>query len=503
MSASVTQLIATTAVDTFLTSGSTASFWLNTPATYAVFAIDHREVQTEAYSTCLSGKTFTIDRVGDYIKSCILKIVGPGLKNMADTSNAVVLPGQAPGRSVTAGHYEASGGAGAADTALGHVVKTVSPNVNAINNEADISARYANFFPCCCVSSAKWNVGSNTVDELQSEDVQLFYECFASLVPKRSLNCGSKAERTRMAMHDECVWFVDLPFFFSVNPGACFSLIGATFSNLQLKLTLVDPTTLIENYSKNSKITALTLGDGSAQRAVNTMKYTATASSSSANQPAVADYSVTLILGYVFVGTDERNARLNASEDVLIIQHQQMTPSTTSAIAPATANTAGPVSFNMSFEHNFPVACQMLLPAWSARKDYGEGNCYYGDVDANHRSAACPEGLPHHLLDNIDLSFNNNSRQEAMPSLFYTELQHMMHSAKVPDMNHVYMYSYGLQHPYTGAASGSANYSRIDSIKATGTLNHPGYGTVQIKSSVISYNLISFSGGTLIIRFAS
>lgn len=484
-SSNVTQVIAQTAVDGFLTQNATESYFLSKVNKYAVFSCDTENIEAK---TIVAGQQlkFAIPRHGDLINGVTLKITGPGLENKAATTNHIIVPGTAQlGASHATTHaensYAAAGSAGA-------VVKTPSSgDVESVNSPNDCAARYCDFFAAQVVSNVRFVAGGQEVDRVTGNHIQIFYSAFSHLVPKRCVNHGSKYERARMALRTECSWYVDVPFYFCVNNAHAWNLLATNFSSLELQVTCRSPLTCIENYSAN--MTTFTLeGSAGAPTAVSTLKF------GTAVAPAVADYSVAVLLSYVYIGQDERNARLSESRDQLILQHQE-------AQSIATFTSAGSLA-NREISFNFPVACQTLLPVWTARADNGEKGCFMGAVNRKRVSAEHPEGMPDHLLTAIAIKFNNNVRQESEGGLYFTELQHYTHGERIPEDNHIYTYNYGLYSPYSGNPSGSANYSRIDRVTCDLTCAWTS-GTVDVHAFATSYNVMNFANGTVTLRFAS
>ena len=481
-SANVTQTVAQTAVDGFLTRNATESFFLSKTQKYAVFSCDTENVEAK---TLVAGTAlkFDIPRHGDLIRGVTLKITGPGLENKAATSNKIIVPGTAQlGASHASTHAENSYAA-AGD---GNVVKTPSSgNVESVNSPNDCAARYCDFFGAQVVDNTRWLAGGQEVDRITGNHIQIYFSAFSHLVPKRSLNHGSKYERGQMALRETCVWYIPLPFYFCNNQNA-WNLLATNFSSLQLEVTCVSPLTCIENRSTN--MSTFTLETSGSADAISTYKFGTEVA------PAVADYSVAVLLSYVYIGQDERNARLSEQRDQLILQHQEA-----KSIAQFTSATT---LNNREINFNFPVACQTLLPVWSARADNGEKGCFMGAVNRKRVSAEHPEGMPDHLISSLTLKFNNNTRQQAEDGHYYSELQPYMHGERIPEHNHLYMYSYGLYSPYSGNPSGSANYSRIDRVTADIACAWTS-GTVDVHAYATSYNVVHFANGTCTLRFAS
>lgn len=486
-SSNVTQNVALTAVDSFITVNATESFFLSKTQKYAVFSCDTENVEAK---TMVVGNPlkFAIPRHGDLINRVTLKITGPGLQNQGNSK--VFVPGTALAAFTDAAALHEGNGVAGAATVEDRVTKTPSSgNVESVNSDNDFCARYCDFFGAQVVDNARWIAGGQEIDRITGNHIQIYFSAFSHLVPKRCLNHGSKAERARMALRTECTWYVPLCFFFCVSNAHAWNLLATNFSSLELQVTCISPLTCIENYSAN--MATFTVGAGGSpatSAAVSTQKF------GTAAAPAVADYSVAVLLSYVYIGADERNARLSESRDQLILQHQE-------ARSIATFTSAGSLA-NREVSFNFPVACQTLIPSWDVRADAGEKGCFMGAVNQKRCSAEHPEGMPDHLLSSVAIKFNNNLRQEGEGGLYYTELQHYMHGERIPEHNHIYTYNYGLYSPYSGNPSGSANYSRIDRVTCDLTCAWTS-GTVDVHALATSYNVINFSNGTVTMRFAS
>lgn len=491
-SASVTQNVALTAMDNYLTTGSSESFFISSIQKYAVFSLCNETVETQDWAANRE-LSWEIPRHGDYLKHLTLVYDGPGLQNEAGA--VIMVPGSVQGGEddAAARHHESSDSEKAGVDAAGAIVKTCAVADPAVDRVSDLCARYCNFFTCQVIQKARFLCGSQEIDSLTGTHCQIFYSSFIGLVPKRSLNVGSRYERAQMALQDTCRWYITLPFYFCCEPHLTWNMLASNFSSMYLKVTFGNPTSYIENLNTNTNLTAFSRRDGTGGSNIDivTKKY------GSAAAPALSDYTVSLMCGFVYIGSDERNARLSETRDQLILQHQiHESLYTCTSASDATAS-------GKELDANFPVALQTFIPRWSVREDMNQRGDFTGKVNAQRICAELPDGMPEHLLTDLEIKFNGNVKQEAQHSLYFTELQHQMHSVRVPEYNHIYLYSYALFSPYSGNASGTANYSRIDKIKASFKVNYPGSGTVVVDALQTSYNLINFTGGTVTLKFAS
>lgn len=479
-SAAYTGILATTAVDSYMTVGSSESFFVGSSQKYAQFQMTHVISNLETMSG--NAKNITIERDGDYLAGLAVIIKGPGLKSIVTGEpGAPLCPGVGPGsRAESVARYPASD------------ASTTGTHANAIANDSrpfDVCPRYCDFAPCHMIGSAALKIGNIEFDNLKGEHIAAYYQSFAEIVPREMLNAGGRDERSRIAARTNVQFIVPLPFSFFTAYSKTLNLLGITYNTLTLTLTMVDPTTCIENLA-----TGVTMHNaGDADTALISGKYSAPTSA-----PVLADYEVGLLSTYVYVTQSEREARLNETADVLILQHQINESLFTDA-----ASGANVTSKDLNF--NFPVHALFFCPVAAERAASGEKGCYLGKESKFRMSADNINGMPAKLLSKISLNVNNQLRIENDLQHFYTDFTHQRHSLQQnQNRNHMYLYSFGLHSPYQGDPNGSLNFSRLSSVKASFTLGSFGgdYGTVSCNVLALSWNVMNLNGGSATLRFS-
>lgn len=483
-SAAYTQILATTAVDSYLSVGSTESFFVGSSQKYATFALTH--VKSNQQTMSANAQSITIERDGDYLAGIAVFIKGPGLQVKIDSD--VARPGVAPG-GVANFQYPAT-----AELKTG--VTNTNPNAIAnVSRKWDICPRYCNFAPCHMIQSAELKIGNVVMDTLVGEHIAAFYQTFCEVSPPEMLNAGGRYDRARMALRPQVEFIVPLPFSFFTSYSKTLNLLAISYNTLVLNLTMVDPTTRIENLLKDGT-NPIQFSDNASpatDKAVGDATKFGTAVA-----PAIGDYQVGLLSTYVYVSQEERQARLNETSDVVFLQHQISQDIFTGAASGSNQN-----SLDLNF--NFPVHALMFCPRPSNRVAAQEVGCYLGNESVNRMSADNVDGWADKILANITVLVNNQERVNTGLRNFMTDFTHQRHAVRQPTHhNHMYLYPFGLHSPYLGDPSGSLNFSRLASCKANfalGTLTN--LGTISCNVLGLNWNIVNFSGGSATLRFSS
>ena len=488
-SAAYTQILATTAVDSYLSVGSTESFFVGSSQKYATFALTH--VKSNQNTMNANSQSITIERDGDYLAGIAVYITGPGLHTQLSTGSPATLntarPGVRPAKENIQDYPSALNyNAGSHDNAIANV-----------SRQFDVCARYCNFAPCHMIKSAELKIGNVVMDTLVGEQVAAYYQSFCEVAPPEMLNAGGRYDRARMALRDNVEFIVPLPFSFFTSYSKTLNLLAISYNTLVLNLTMVDPTTRIENSKAASS--ALTFED--LATTPNTYAVTDATKYGTSVAPAIGDYQVGLLSTYVYVSQEERQARLNETSDVVFLQHQISTDIFTGADSESNQN-----SLDLNF--NFPVHALMFCPRSSGRVDAQEVGCYLGEENVDRMSADNVNGWAEKLLANITVLVNNQERVNTGLRNFMTDFTHQRHAVRQPSHhNHMYLYPFGLHSPYQGDPSGSLNFSRLASCKANftlGTFSSAGkIGSVSCNVIALNWNIVNFSGGSATLRFSS
>ena len=485
--ASVTQTLALTAVDAFLSKNATQSFFLSKTNKYAAFAADIEQVDSRAFTT--NEFHFDVARHGDLLAGVVIKITGPGVALTDSTGGKTVVPGLT---------YHGTSGNEVCEQS-----QTTDILGRATGSKNDICSRYSNYAACHAIETVRVVASGQEIDRIGSRSIQIYHQCFAPQELSRCLCAGSKDERSRMSMRTTINWLVPIPFYFGTSMSRAWNLLATNFASLKVYIKLRDPTNLIENKQSAVVITAhkfFSAADFLTEASPNTVTDGSSATFTTAKfgtavAPVIGDYSIAMLCRYIYVSSAERQARLNEARDILITQHQEhLNLASFAAASGTTTQTNKEISFN------FPVSAVQFLPEWSARQSNNELGDYRGDNDAVMVQGGNNDGLPEYLLDEVGFKFNNNRRQESQCAEYFTELTH----ERVPKYNHIYNYNFGINSPYADQPSGSANFSRIDTVKADLKCSVPAAaGSVDVHVIATNYNVLSTSNGTAQLRFAS
>ena len=332
--AASTQNLSTTEIDAFL-SGGTSSFFLGANRKISKFALDVESVHQHDFTT--TRQTLDVPRNGDAVSDIWIRITGPGVQKVAGTN--VVIPGRAV---------------------------AVEP-ANTARESGDQCARYCDWAACQMLKNARWICSGTEIDSITGVHCQLYQALFAKSISRRTSFVGDKDYRTRLSMRTEVEFWIPLCFYFCCSYAQSWNLLATNFVTLTLEYTLRSALDLIVN----SGAAGLTL-----------QKY------GTAVAPALSDYSVDVLIGYVYFSTAERDSRMNETRDVVFAHHQ------TSELHVFDA--AGSKN-QLELPANFPIAASFLTTHSSVREAAGQYGCFQGAADAKTVSQDCLDWTGNHL----------------------------------------------------------------------------------------------------------
>lgn len=320
------------------------------------------------------------------------------------------------------------------DTMQTATQRTLDPKTGTYGQVADAGggnkapwAHWVNAIGQQLVRSARVVIGGATVDTLYSDYLYMWEELsgkpgkrLAEMIGKRhrrmQLVCDSRAKRRL---------YVPLPFWYALDVGSSLSLTSLQFHGVQLCV----------QFEALERCIVISKGASSAS---NIQVYNCASGCCMNN----SDLKASLLTSYVYLDQDERDLFSMAKHETLITQIQTLTLQTTNQ------------QVRVSLNFNHPV----IELIWAIRRQCNE-NCNnwfnYSGIDGRDP------------IESVRLTLNSQSRFD-FGAEYFRLVQPYQHHTNIPD-SYVYCYSFALE-PEGAAPSGSCNFSRIDNIDLTVTL---------------------------------
>lgn len=518
--ATVTQNAAQSEINTYLSGSTTSSYFVTSFNQYATFAMDYAVV-AEGQAVSTSTLRHEIDRSGDAIKSITLRIHAPGLANVTDDD--LIVPGHRQSTDEDTHSALAEHAAVRGNDADDKVTKTIQTSLVAADSNISVGsihnlcARYCRYAPQMLLGECIFMVGNVHLDKVTGRHCLIHNELFTE-DDKRMHECsnnGSQDQRSRWALAGPRTWYINLPFYFTVQASNAFPLLACQFNKIGLHVKWTDPLSasgnIIENHSANTAFfssfqasTAVPAMADITTKALLAADKTSALSSSSGSALASTQFTYDVIVCYVYYGELQRSSSVAATFDVVCLQHQRQ-----DSLMTWTSSSAATQHADLNF--NFPVCALVVTAQSNIRKVAGQAGDFRGFSDEASCGLDAPEGVPDHLLKNMTIRFNNNDRQSNQEASFYTSLMPSFGAKCVPKDNHLYLYNFGLESPYDLIA-GTANMSRLSTVQIiahvadTAFSNigiNRGLDSVTLSADGVSVNVVHFSQGQASITYAS
>ena len=226
--------------------------------------------------------------------------------------------------------------------------------------------------------------------------------------------------------------YVPLQFWFCKNPGLYLPLLAMQYHPVRINITFRDIQSLFFNNMAPSDYTCIT--------------------DMQVNKVSMTD--CVLWGDYVFLDVDERRRFVSNAHEYLIEQVQY------TSLTPLPANSQ---QVSVSLEFNHPIREFIWLLQRNAIRNNHEW--------FNYSSLGIAEaGTRDDLLSSAVLQFDGFDRFQERSASYFRLVQPWQRHSAIPSDDYVYLYSIALR-PEELQPSGSANASRIDSIKLLVTTN--------------------------------
>lgn len=453
-SGSLTQLIASGALDQYLTANASFTFWKSRYTRHTNFSM---ESISQPFSTVVAWNTLsqiTLNRSGDLIYQMYVHISLPGIVGCCESGDCfkgVTFPaafdacnptliadreqyasfldaeGQAMaerGEVISEEKWAGAKAAMLAHQGKGHALEPACclamsdcPS-DCCDGLGDCWAHYTNAIGMYIIKKCSLVIGGSTVDTLFGEFLYIWEELTGKSGKRLAEMVGKRFSRTQLVcdsrLHRDL--YVPLPFWFTLHSGNALPLASLQFHGVQLQIEFQPLTSCVQVANSRTLV-----------------RNTRT------NQPLhETDLKCQLQTTYVYLDNAERDKFATTHFEVLIQQTQKYT-----------INTQAQQLVRASLNFNHPVSCLIF-------KSTSQTNLAYN----NHFNFSGTGGTD--PFKHVTLSLNNQHRFEHLAPYLRTVVPYECFS-NIPDA-FIYVYSFAL-YPEDASPSGSCNFSRIDNVE--------------------------------------
>lgn len=459
---SLTQLVAKGALDMYLTENPTSTFWRAAYARCTAFSMEAISQEVDSTVTGAAAKTVTLNRTGDLLYTQYLMVDLPGIKlnaaindkpntnwDLDEKPTTIASPPTTDAGLPTDVACDCADGETPAEAYL-RVCREEESEIDSVPY-----VHWTNAVGMAMIDSATLLIGSQFVDSLWGEFL-FAYEELSGRVGRRLLEMvGKRYTREELIVdsQESRTLYVPLPWWFTQFSGAALNLAALQFHTVQIRFDFRKTHELLvfNPRMKNKSLSMVEVCGRSMQL-----------------EPAAH-----LLSTYVYLDTDERSAFSAMTADQLIVQHQRMQFSASGRQSRQT----------VTFNH--PI----IELIWFARSAYAkETNNWFNFAGAFNRDP----------IDHVSLQLNAQERLGAdnLKANYYRLVQPYQSHSCIPD-TFVYCYSFALHPEDTTTPSGSANFSRIDNIEFTVTMQELAGVDKRDEAYEIQLYAINFNVGRL------
>lgn len=448
----LTQMIATGALDGYLTTGAVFTWWKNKYSKHTQFSMDSVRQQFNTQVAFGSDSMLTLNRHGDLVFYLYVVFELPGIVGCDvskeggcsalgagsmfpaafDTSCA---PCAAKDREAYGADADGADDKAKKDQWLrdkyGH-----APTLDCADDGYDdcpdqlcpelgnVWAHYTNDVGHALLKHTKLVIGGSEVDKICGDMLFMWEELSGRSGRRLTEMTGKRYTRTQLVLdsRQRRLLYVPIPFWFTQHSGSALSLASLQFHGVQLHCQFEEMNKVIVVSSKD--VIVKNVDTGVALQA--------------------NDLKASIETTYVFLENAERERFATNHFEVLIVQHQQFYHQ---------ANT----QFNrIQLNFNHPT----LEIIFAVRRECQRAtNNWYNFSGIDGRDP----------IVEVDLKLNNQSRFGQKPGIYFRTVQPFQHHSNIPDA-FIYCYSFALHPEDTTAPSGSCNLSRIDNVDLNITL---------------------------------
>lgn len=299
------------------------------------------------------------------------------------------------------------------------------------------------------VKCASIIVGGSTVDTLYNDFLYMWEELSGKPGKKLTEMIGKRYSRTQLVCDSRCarVLYVPLPFWFTQHAGQSLALASLQFHGVQLQVEF-------------ERLENCIIVSGPGVQVKNC---------ASACCVTNSDLSAALETTYVYLDTVERQKFASTAYEQLIVQLQ------------AYSITSSQAQVRMQLNFNHPVIEIIFAVRRHANEKCNAWFDYSGIDGRDPLIKAC-------------LYLNNQARFQNKPGSWLRMVQPRQFHTNIPDC-FVYVFSFAL-HPEEASPSGSCNMSRIDHVDLLLTLQEGlGRETVSILVYARNWNVLRMKEG--------
>lgn len=485
----ITQLVATGAMDAYLSKNAKFTYWKMRHMRYTNFAME--AVIQPFNSTVAFGQTaqITLNRTGDLVYYLYVLLEIPGITGCKQSS---------------------------ADTCGGQIGGDMFPYADNPTREAD-AAVYANYlaqeeipdscdtqhmaecllkgkqrwqkdkYGCCaipdacaaapdnpsdyfgpdaCGEPAVWAcwtnsigqllikcasiiIGGSTIDNLYSDFLFMWEELTGKAGKRLEEMVGKRGHRTHLVCDSRCarLLYTPLPFWFTQHSGNALSLASLQFHGVQIQVEFERLENCIITSGEGVQVRNCATGGGLAN----------------------SDLAAALETTYVYLDVAERQKFATNAFETLIVQLQQYSAHHTNSQA----------RINLQFNH--PVIELIFAVRRHANERCNNWFDYSGIDGRDPIIKAC-------------LNLNNQPRFQNKPGTYLRMVQPYQFHTNIPQQ-FIYVFSFAL-HPEDPSPSGSCNMSRIDHVDLVLTLQSGlAKETVTVMVFARNHNIMRFKDG--------
>jgi hypothetical protein len=452
----ISQLVATGALDAYLSDNATHTHWKVKYTRHTRFAC---ESVTQPFNTTVAfgGESqATINRVGDLIHYLYLNVQLPGLVACDTTSDSC--PGIVQGNQFPVFMDQSCAPCAKQDEAA--IVDYLDESFDDADSttkvdmirrakdqwskekygagasldccqEADdcpdalcpemgnVWCHYTNDVGHFLVRQARLVIGGQTVDTLLGDFMYCWEELSGKSGRRLTELCGRRYTRSQLICdsRENRQLYVPLPFWFTLASGSALSLASLAYHGVQLWV----------DFERLEKLIVVSSANVAVKKA------------DSACCMTNADLKASLEISYVFLDNIERDKFAANNFEQLVVQNQSFYQVTNSS----------QVRLNLSFNH--PV----IELIWGVRRQCQERCNNLGNLSG-------VDGRD--PLVNAQLLLNSQSRWGSKPALYFRGVQPYQHHSNIPDA-FIYVFSFALDAESSTSPSGTCNMSRLDHVE--------------------------------------
>lgn len=493
---SITQLVATGAMDAYLSKGAKYTYWKMRHMRYTNFAME--AVIQPFNSTVAFGQTaqITLNRTGDLVYYMYVLIEIPGIT--ACKSNASICGGQIGGDQFP----YADNSMRDADNRVyaSYLGSDEIPNSCATEDMVDLLLKgkqrwQKDKYGCCkipqacapqdddpneslgpdaCGEPQDWAcwtnsigqllikcasiiIGGSTIDNLYNDFLFMWEELTGKAGKRLTEMVGKRYTRTQLVCDSNCarVLYVPLPFWFTQHSGNALSLASLQFHGVQVQVEFERLENCIVTSGPDMQVRNCATGGTLAN----------------------TDLAAALETTYVYLDQAERQKFASMPFETLIVQLQQYSAQYTNSQA----------LIQLNFNH--PVIELIFAVRRQAAEKCNSWFDYSGIDGRDPVVKAC-------------LNLNNQPRFQNKPGPWLRMVQPYQFHSNIPE-TFIYVYSFAL-HPEEPSPSGSCNMSRIDHVTLTLTLQESlSQETVTVLVYARNFNVLRFKEGLAGLAFAN